>query len=185
MPSTSYRYKQITCLGETAELINKNSLKVFFTATWKTIWRFDSSFHALEKAIIVGGEYREWISAEDSYSTCFKEIQAAQRLTRYCGYCAVAWFSGLFCCCITKPLWECVSVYIHLCLELIEFAYATKHALIKGDLLCKNHFYKLFEHSCVAAVCENNQPIMLKIHQLILFQILPLFTSPRGKSPSH
>ncbi len=40
---------------------------------------------------------------------------------------------------------------------------------IKGDLLCKNHFYKLFEHSCVAAVCENNQPIMLKIHQLIFF----------------
>ncbi len=37
----------------------------------------------------------------------------------------------------------------------------------KGDLLCKNHFYKVFEHSCVAAVCENNQPIMLKIHQLI------------------
>ncbi len=34
---------------------------------------------------------------------------------------------------------------------------------IKGDLLCKNHFYKVFEHSCVAAVCENNQPIMLKI----------------------
>ncbi len=39
----------------------------------------------------------------------------------------------------------------------------------KGDLLCKNHFYKLFEHSCVAAVCENNQPIMLKIQQLIFF----------------
>ncbi len=43
----------------------------------------------------------------------------------------------------------------------------TMHKLLKGDLLCKNHFYKLFEHSCVAAVCENNQPIMLKIHQLI------------------
>ncbi len=27
--------------------------------------------------------------------------------------------------------------------------------------------YKVFEHSCVAAVCENNQPIMLKIHPLI------------------
>ncbi len=38
---------------------------------------------------------------------------------------------------------------------------------LKGDLLCKNHFYKVFEHSCVAAVCENNQLIMLKIHQLI------------------
>ncbi len=41
------------------------------------------------------------------------------------------------------------------------------HDNVKGDLLYKNHFYKLFEHSCVAAVCENNQPIMLKIHQLI------------------
>ncbi len=38
---------------------------------------------------------------------------------------------------------------------------------LKGDLLCKKYSYKLFEHSCVAAVCENNQPIMLKIHQLI------------------
>ncbi len=37
----------------------------------------------------------------------------------------------------------------------------------KGDLLCKIHFYKVFEHSCVAAVYENHQPIMLKIHQLI------------------
>ncbi len=42
----------------------------------------------------------------------------------------------------------------------------TSDALI-FDLLCKNHFYKVFEHSCVAAVCENNQPIMLKINQLI------------------
>ncbi len=40
-------------------------------------------------------------------------------------------------------------------------------AAVKGDLLCKNHFYKVFEHSCVAAVCENNQPIMVKIHPLI------------------
>ncbi len=37
----------------------------------------------------------------------------------------------------------------------------------KGDLLCKNHFYKVFEHSCVAAVCEKIQPIMVKIHPLI------------------
>ncbi len=39
--------------------------------------------------------------------------------------------------------------------------------LLKGDLLCNNYFYKLFEHSCVATVCEHNQPIMLKIHTLI------------------
>ncbi len=45
----------------------------------------------------------------------------------------------------------------------------TLSAEFKGDLLCKNHFYKLFEHSCVAAVCENNQPIMVKIHQLLFF----------------
>ncbi len=40
---------------------------------------------------------------------------------------------------------------------------------LKGTYYAKNHFYKVFEHSCVAAVCENNQPIMLKIHQLIFF----------------
>ncbi len=27
-------------------------------------------------------------------------------------------------------------------------------------------FYKEFEHSCVASVCENNQPVMVKIHPL-------------------
>ncbi len=44
---------------------------------------------------------------------------------------------------------------------------ANSSGWLKEDLLCKNHFYKVFENSCVAAVCENNQPIMLKIHQLI------------------
>ncbi len=39
--------------------------------------------------------------------------------------------------------------------------------LFKRDLLCKNHFYKVFEHSCVASVCENNQPVMVKFHPLI------------------
>ncbi len=38
----------------------------------------------------------------------------------------------------------------------------------KGDLLCKNHVYKVFEHSCVASVCEKNQPVMVKIHPLII-----------------
>ncbi len=35
--------------------------------------------------------------------------------------------------------------------------------ILKGDLLCKKSLYKVFDHSCVAAVCENNQPIMLKL----------------------
>ncbi len=38
---------------------------------------------------------------------------------------------------------------------------------LKEDLLCKNHFYEVFEHSCVASVCENNQAVMVKIHPLI------------------
>ncbi len=32
----------------------------------------------------------------------------------------------------------------------------------RQDLLCKNHFIKVFEHSCVAAMCENNMPIIVK-----------------------
>ncbi len=52
----------------------------------------------------------------------------------------------------------------------------------------------MFERSCMAAVCEN-KPIMLKnivfyktnkswtVSPNELFQILPLFTSPRGKVP--
>ncbi len=46
-------------------------------------------------------------------------------------------------------------------------AQESSRIFIKGDLLCKNHFYKVFEHSCVAAVCENNQPVMVKIHPLV------------------
>ncbi len=44
----------------------------------------------------------------------------------------------------------------------VELATPLQEAEFKGDLLYKNYFYKVFEHSCVAAVCENNQPIMLK-----------------------
>ncbi len=102
---------------------------------------------------------------------------------------------------ISVPI-QCTLLKIKLLHDAIEpFCLNGSIRTFKGDLLCKNHFYKVFEHSCVAAVCENNQPIMLKIHQLIffikpinhkqtvspnkLFQILPLFTSLRGKSPAH
>ncbi len=67
----------------------------------------------------------------------------------------------------------CVCVYYIIWLVLAKFV-ALLHPcwffcnnVFKGDLLCKNHFYKVFEHSCVAAVCENNQPIILKVHPLI------------------
>ncbi len=63
--------------------------------------------------------------------------------------------------------------FLALCTENVHVGSIACHVhcglCFKGDLLCKNHFYKVFEHSCVAAVCENNQPIMLKIHQLIFF----------------
>ncbi len=31
------------------------------------------------------------------------------------------------------------------------------------------HFYKLFEHKCVLALCVHNHPIMIKIHPVFLF----------------
>jgi len=37
---------------------------------------------------------------------------------------------------------------------------------IKGHLLCKIHFYMMFEHKCVLAVCEQNHPRMIKIHSV-------------------
>ncbi len=45
---------------------------------------------------------------------------------------------------------------------------------LKGDLLCKNHFYKAFEHSFMAAVCENNQPINVKNPPTHFFFIKPI-----------
>lgn len=33
---------------------------------------------------------------------------------------------------------------------------------LKGPKEYKIHFYKVFEHSCVAAVCENNLPLIVK-----------------------
>ncbi len=38
---------------------------------------------------------------------------------------------------------------------------------VKGNLSCKIHFYMLFGHKCVLAVCVHNYPIMIKIHPLI------------------
>ncbi len=35
----------------------------------------------------------------------------------------------------------------------------------------------MFEHSCVAAVCENNQPIMVKLHPLIFFNLKKIINS--------
>ncbi len=52
------------------------------------------------------------------------------------------------------------NIYIHII-----------YIINKYILLCKNHLYKVFEHSCVAAVCENNQPIMVKINRLVYFII--------------
>ncbi len=100
----------------------------------------------------------------------------------------------------------------HVITNLYNFLYSVQHKIILGFSLhtmkvnqhLKVTFYAkitfLVEHSCLAAVCKNNQHIMLKIHQLFffyktnksrtvsqneLFQILPLFTSSRGKSPAH
>ncbi len=33
----------------------------------------------------------------------------------------------------------------------------------QGHLLCKIHFYLLFEHKCVLAVCVQNQPEMISV----------------------
>jgi len=41
---------------------------------------------------------------------------------------------------------------------------------IKGHLLWKIHFYMVFEHKCVLAVCEQNHPRMLKIHPVVFLQ---------------
>ncbi len=38
---------------------------------------------------------------------------------------------------------------------------------VKGHLLCKIHFYMLFEQKYVLAACVHNHPIMINIHQLI------------------
>lgn len=45
------------------------------------------------------------------------------------------------------------------------------HWYIKRDLLCKNYFYKGFEHSCVSAVCEYNEASNGKIY-IILFLMI-------------
>ncbi len=70
---------------------------------------------------------------------------------------------------VPKMKMLCLSAYPQGIQEVCDFVSSVEHKqrFFKGDLLCKNHFYKVFEHSCVAAVCENNQAIMVKIHQLI------------------
>ncbi len=50
--------------------------------------------------------------------------------------------------------------------------YIIKHTKLKGTYYAKITFIRCL-NSCVAAVCENNQPIMVKIHPLIFF-IIPI-----------
>jgi len=38
---------------------------------------------------------------------------------------------------------------------------------LKGHLLCKIHFYMVFKHKCVLAVCEKNYPRMIKIRPVV------------------
>ncbi len=40
----------------------------------------------------------------------------------------------------------------------------------KGHLLCKIHFYMVFGHKCVLAVCEHIHTTMIKIYPLLIFE---------------
>ncbi len=55
-------------------------------------------------------------------------------------------------------------------LGLEVLVYVKQYTFIfKGHLLCKIHFYMVFGHKCVLAVCEHNHPTMIKIHPLLIF----------------
>ncbi len=41
--------------------------------------------------------------------------------------------------------------------------------LFKGVIRREMHFYMLFEHKCVLAVCVHNHTIMIKIHPVFFF----------------
>ncbi len=49
----------------------------------------------------------------------------------------------------------------------------------------KIHFYMLFEHKCLLAVCVHNHPIMIKIHPVVFFLIFinnfPFFKSSHSQ----
>ncbi len=40
----------------------------------------------------------------------------------------------------------------------------------KGHLFSKIHFYMVFGHKCVLAVCEHNHPTIINIHPLLMFE---------------
>uniref|UniRef100_A0A8C1LKP2 Uncharacterized protein n=1 Tax=Cyprinus carpio TaxID=7962 RepID=A0A8C1LKP2_CYPCA len=46
------------------------------------------------------------------------------------------------------------SFYLKLTMLKMVFC----NCYLNGDLLCKNHFYTVFGHNCLATACENNQP---------------------------
>ncbi len=65
-------------------------------------------------------------------------------------------------------LYTCIRP-LRMCFYICGFSsYFFLFCTFKGDLSCKNHFYKVFEHRFVASVCENNQLVMVKMHQLII-----------------
>ncbi len=52
------------------------------------------------------------------------------------------------------------------------FLKTESNLLLKGVIRCEMHFYMLFEHKCVLAVCVHNHPIMIKIHPVFFFYLL-------------
>ncbi len=53
-------------------------------------------------------------------------------------------------------------------LKILHFH--SNQIIFKGHLLCKIHFYMVFGHKCVLAVCEHDHPTMIKIHPFLIFQ---------------
>ncbi len=55
-----------------------------------------------------------------------------------------------------------------MCNHTMVFTFIDPGAALKGTYYAKNHFYKgVWTQLCGRSVCENNQPVMEKIHPLI------------------
>ncbi len=80
-------------------------------------------------------------------------------------------------------LTENILIYIRILTGRFRVGVGLVHTIVylQGDL---NHFSKVFEHSCVAAVCENNQPNpnkSLTVSQKKQLQFLPAYTPLKAK----
>ncbi len=79
------------------------------------------------------------------------------------------WLTFLYCGTTNVPSWVVFFTLYLNCPYMKTVSDLKCRLRFKGDLLWKKRFYEVFEH--LALMCKINQPVMVKIHPLIFYNL--------------